>query len=53
MDTKEMNRKDRLIHGLEDCGFTHEEAVRLVEVMQHHMLREVTVKKMIEEVQRR
>jgi len=47
-----MKRIDRLIHGLEDCGFTREEAITLVEVMQHHMLREVTTKKMMEKVQR-
>jgi len=47
-----MKRIDRLIHGLEDCGFSHEEAVMLVEVMQHHLLREVTTKKIMEKVQR-
>jgi len=47
-----MKRIDRLIHGLEDCGFTREEAIRLVETVRHHMLREVTAKKMMEKVQR-
>jgi len=47
-----MKRIDRLIHGLEDCGFTHEEAVRLVEVKQRHMLREVVTKKVIEKVRK-
>jgi len=49
---KEMKRIERLIHGLEDCGFTREEAIMLVETMRHHMLREVTIKKMMEKVQR-
>jgi len=47
-----MKRIDRLIHGLEDCGFTREEAIRLVETVRLHMLREVTAKKMMEKVQR-
>ena len=47
-----MSRIERLIHGLEDCGLTHEEAVRLVEVMQHHMIREVVARKMEEKVRK-
>jgi len=48
----EMNRTERLIHGLEDCGLAHEEAVRMVEVMCHHMIREIVVRKMEKKVRK-
>ena len=47
-----MNRTERLIHGLEDCGVTHEEAAILVKMMRHHMIREIVVRKMEKKVRK-
>ncbi|UYL65058.1 MAG: hypothetical protein QIT46_gp06 [Methanophagales virus PBV305] len=44
-----MNRIEKLIYGLEDCGFTHEEAVTLAKVIQHPAVIEIVMKKMEKE----